>query len=165
MIYENEQRTSPLRRPIAWVLLALAVLGFVSLSTKEYRLALFGVQTVGTVIAVEVIQTSTGSKWDRSTGKRSSRGGDSTFMTMQFTTPDGQLQQVKTLATFHTVARVGDQHPMIYLPSKPANAKIYSAKQLWLPMLIGTIFSTACLLGGLILFRVRPAVRIQPDML
>lgn len=163
MSFENEQRASPLRRPIACVLLALSLLGFGSLVMKEYRLALFGVKAVGVVTAVEVIQTSSASKWDRS-GKRSSRSSESTFMTLQFTTPEGQSLSVKTLATFHTVARVGDQHPMIYLPSKPDNAKIYSAKQLWLPMLIGTLFSSACLLGGLALFRTPSKRSRMPEL-
>lgn len=153
MSLETRTKRSPLRRPIAVLLLAFSVLGFVSLSLKEYRLALFGLKAVGVVTAVEVIQTSSGSKWDRTTGKRSSRSSDSTFMTLKFSTPDGQFHSVKTLATFHTEASVGAQHAMIYLPSNPDNAKIYSARQLWLPMLIGTLFSSACLLGGLRLWR------------
>jgi hypothetical protein len=57
--------------------------------------------------------------------------------------------QVKTLATFNTEAKEGDQHPMIYLPSKPETAKIYSAKQLWLPMGVGIVFVSVCLALGL----------------
>jgi hypothetical protein len=76
-------------------------------------------------------------------------------MYIDFTTPDGQSRQVKTLGTFHTAAAVGDTHPIIYLPSQPENAKIYSARQLWLPMTVGTVFSIACTWGGLRLLRRR----------
>lgn len=132
-------------------LIALAALGVTSLVMKEYRLALFGERSSGVVKKVETITTSTASKWITRNGVKVSvpRGGDLTFMTIDFTTKDGKEVEVETLATFHTEAKKGDTHPMIYLPSHPENAKIYSAKQLWLPMCVGTVFSIGCLLAGL----------------
>lgn len=41
---------------------------------------------------------------------------------------------------------------MIYLPSHPEKAKIYSARQLWLPMSIGTIFTAVCPWSSELLF-------------
>jgi hypothetical protein len=147
----------PVKRTIGILLLALALTGVVSLSLKEYRLALIGERTTGVVAKVEKITTSTGSDGYYRNGrlKGVKRGSELTFMYLDFTTPDGQARQVKTLATFHTAARAGDVHPMIYLPSQPENAKIYSARQLWLPMTVGTVFSVACCWGGLRLLRRR----------
>ncbi|MCB1208131.1 MAG: hypothetical protein KDK97_02330 [Verrucomicrobiales bacterium] len=128
-------------------LLALALLGAVSLAMKDVPLALFGVHTTGIVKKVEVIQTSTSSKWERDgfgPKKAVSRSSHTTLMHMGFTTKEGREMLVKTTATFNTEAKVGDEHPMIYLSSKPETAKIYSAKQLWLPMGIGFIFVMVC---------------------
>lgn len=115
------------------VLLALGLLGTVSLLMKEISLALFGEHSSGTVQKVEVITTSTSSRWVD--GRRQSRSGSSTIMHIAFTTKAGEPFGIKTTATFRTEAKAGDQHPMIYLPWRPQTAKIYSAKQLWLPMI------------------------------
>ena len=148
-----------LKRIIGIVLLLLAITGVVSLSLKEYRLALFGERSTGVVTKVETITTSTASdgyyRNGRLVGKK--YGSDLTFLYLDFATQEGKAQHVKTLATFHTEARAGDEHPVIYLPWEPENAKIYSARQLWLPMLIGTVFSVACSFGGWKLLRRRAA--------
>lgn len=146
------------RKLLGLGLIALGLLGATSLAMKEIPLALFGEHTQGTVKKVEVIQTSTASNWvhtGRNTRKSVSRGGESTFMDIDFTTKTGQPHEVRTLATFHTVAKVGDQHPMVYLPWQPERAKIYSAKQLWMPLCVGTLFSIVCFSLGLFLFRRR----------
>lgn len=92
-------------------LLALALVGSVSLAMKELPLALFGERAKGVVSRVEVVQ-------------------------------------IRTLATFNTEARAGDNFPMIYLPSRPETAKVYSARQLWLPMGIGLlVISESTFLG------------------
>lgn len=153
-------QASIFRKLIGLGLIALGLLGATSLAMKEIPLALFGEHTQGTVKKVEVIQTSTASKWVNvnGTSKRAvSRGGDSTFMYIDFTTREGKPHEVKTLATFNTEAKVGDQHPMVYLPSHPERAKIYSAKQLWLPLCVGTVFSVVCFSLGLFLIRRRSA--------
>lgn len=94
----------------AW-LLALALVGSVSLAMKELPLALFGERAKGVVSRVEVVQ-------------------------------------IRTLATFNTEARAGDNFPMIYLPSRPETAKVYSARQLWRPMGIGLlVISVSTFLG------------------
>lgn len=149
----------PVKRTIGFILLALALTGVISLSVKEYPLALFGERSEGVVSKVEQVTTSSGSEGYYRNGKRHGfkRGSDLTFMYIDFTTSDGQARQVKTLATFHTAAAVGDTHPMIYLPAQPETAKIYSARQLWLPMTVGTVFSIGCSWGGLRLLRRRAA--------
>jgi hypothetical protein len=139
-------------------LVALALLGATSLCMKEVPLALFGQHAKGVVERVEVIQTSTSSKWvkDSSGHKHAvSRGGDLTLMHIKFTTEDGKPIEIKTAATFNTEAKVGDEHPIIYLSSHPETAKIYSAKQLWLPMCVGFTFVSVCLFVGLRLLRRR----------
>ncbi len=148
-----------LRRAIGLVLIALAILGTTSVMKKELPLALFGEHSTGIVKNVEKITTSTNSKWEYRNGRRYavSRGGESTFMTITFATKDGKAMEVETLATFNTEAKVGDSHPMIYLPAKPETAKIYSAKQLWLPLGVGIAFSLVCGLGGLHLLRRQPS--------
>ena len=146
-----------MKRIIGIVLLLLAVTGVVSLSLKEYRLALFGERGTGVVTKVETVTTSTASDGYYRNGRLRGKkyGSDLTFLHLDFATPDGREQHVKTLATFNTAARVGDAQPVIYLPSQPENAKIYSARQLWLPMVVGTVFSAGCALGGLKLVRRR----------
>jgi hypothetical protein len=139
------------RKLLGLGLIALALLCVTSLCMKEIPLALFGERSTGTVKKVEVIQTSTASKWESngSGSKRAvSRGGQSTIMHIAFATREGKPVEIKTTATFNMEATVGDQHPMIYLSSKPETAKIHSAKQLWMPMLVGFIFTSVCLLLG-----------------
>lgn len=75
----------------------------IALATKEIPLAFFGERSTGTVKQVEVIQTSTSSKWEqKGFGPKQavSRGGQSTFMHIAFTTKEGQPVEIKTLATF-----------------------------------------------------------------
>lgn len=144
-----------LRRSIGIALLALSLVGAISLTMKEYPLALFGERSTGIVTKVEKITVSSGSNGYIKNGQHKGikYGSEQTYMDLDFTTKEGRPMQVKTLATFHTEAKAGDQHPMIYLPWKPETAKIYSAKQLWMPMCVGTIFTIVCLWGGLRLLR------------
>ena len=158
----NESQAAIFRKLLGVALLALALLGATSLSMKEIPLALFGEYANGIVRKVEIIQTSTASKWVGSgSGKRAeSRGGQITLMHIRFTTRTGAAVEIKTTATFRTEAKVGDTHPMLYLASNPENAKIYSAKQLWLPMCVGFVFVAICSFLGMRLLRSkRPADR------
>lgn len=142
------------RKIAGGVLLGLGLIGLVSLVTKEFRLTLFGEKATGVVRKVEEITTSTQSKWIKKgmSHQRVSRSGPSYFMTIAYTTKDGKQIEFETLATFNTVAKVGDEHPLVYLPEHPENAKISTARQLWLPMIVGIIFTTVCLgLGALLL--------------
>lgn len=148
----NDAKRAMFLKVLGIGLLALALLGATSLCMKEIPLALFGERATGIVKKVEVIQTSTASKWENkgtSSQRVVSRSSESTFMHISFTTKDGKPVAIKTLATFNTEAKVGDTHPMIYLPSKPENAKIYSAKQLWLPMCVGFVFVSVCSFLGM----------------
>lgn len=156
----NKSRAPLFRTLLGLSLLALALLGATSLCLKEIPLALFGEHASGIVTKVEIIQTSTSSD----SGRRGSgfpttvrRGGESTFMHIDFTTKEGKPVSIKTTATFHTEAKVGDKHPILYLPSNPENAKIYSAKQLWLPMGVGFVFVSVCSYFGMRLLRRRNA--------
>jgi hypothetical protein len=152
----NKSQATILRKLFGLGLLALALLGATSLCMKEIPLALFGERATGTVTKVEVIQTSTNTKWEKNgfgPEKAVSRGSYSTIMSLDFTTKDGSPVDVKTTATFHTEAKVGDTLPMVYLPSNPGNAKIYSAKQLWLPMCVGFVFTGVCSYLGMRLVR------------
>lgn len=146
----DKQRTI-FKRIIGVVLIVLGIIGSVSLCLKEFPLALFGEHSFGIVKKVEKITTSNGSSGIIRNGVRVGKksGSELTFMHIDFTTKGGKAMQVKTLATFNTEAKEGDQHPMIYLPSKPETAKIYSAKQLWLPMGVGIVFVSVCLALGL----------------
>ena len=154
----NESQAAIFRKLLGVGLLALALIGATSLFLKEVPLALFGEHARGIVTRVEVIQTSTASKWvGTGSGARraESRGGFSTLMHIAFTTNAGKAVAIKTTSTFHTEAKVGDSHPMVYLPSNPENAKIYSAKQLWLPMGVGFSFVGICLFLGMRLLRAK----------
>lgn len=152
----NASQAVIFRKLLGLGLLALALLGATSLCRKEIPLALFGEHAIGMVKKVEVIQTSTASKWERNgfgSQKAVSRGGESTLMSISFTTKEGKPVDIRTTATFHTEAKVGDTHAMVYLPSNPENAKIYSAKQLWLPMSVGFVFVGVCSYLGMRLLR------------
>lgn len=140
---------------IGIALLAVGSIGVVSLCTKELPLALLGQHSIGRVKRVEIVRSSTGSAGTFRNGTRVGKklGSNLTYMHLAFTTQDGRAMEVKTLATFNTEAKEGDEHPLIYLPSKPETAKIYSAKQLWLPMGVGIVFSTLFLTGGWFLVR------------
>jgi hypothetical protein len=107
---------------------------------------------------VETITTSTSSKtvWRNGRKYRVPNGGNSTFITLSFQTQEGKPMEIETLATFDTQAQEGEKLPLVYLPWSVDTAKIYSAKQLWLPMIVGTIFTAACLIGGLIMLPRRP---------
>lgn len=149
----NKSGATVLRIVIGIGLLGLGALGMVSLLQKEVSLALFGETATGTVRKVEEITNRSDSKWSRSGMRRQvvRRSGPSYFMTIDFTTPDGRTIEFETLATFHTEAKVGDQHPLVYLPSQPENAKIATSRQLWLPMLVGSIFTVTCWSFGIFL--------------
>jgi len=137
-------------------LVALGILGAVSLAMKEFRLALFGEAATGIVNKVEEITTSTSSRWEYRNGQkvRVSTAAPSYFMTIGFTAKDGTPVEFRTLATFLTEARVGDEHDLVYLPSQPKNAKIATLRQLWLPMITGILFTTVCLgLGTWLIFK------------
>jgi hypothetical protein len=138
------------------VLVALGLVGATSLATKEIPLALFGEHSTGIVRKVETITSSGGSRRSQN-GKLESRSSTSYIMHLSFTTKDGNPIEFKTTATFNTEARVGDQHPIIYLPTKPRTAKIYSARQLWLPMCVGFVFTGVWSFFGLRCLRPRTA--------
>ncbi|MEY4484696.1 MAG: hypothetical protein RL693_2148 [Verrucomicrobiota bacterium] len=156
----NVSQTAIFRKLLALALLALALLGAISLCMKEIPLALFGERAFGIVKEVEIIQTGTTTRWENkssSSPKAVSSASTLTIMHIDFSTKDGKPVSIKTVATFHTEAKVGDTPLLLYLPSNPANAKIYSAKQLWLPMGVGIVFVSVCSFLGLRLLRPKKA--------
>jgi hypothetical protein len=150
----DKPKRSPLRLAIAIVLVALGLLGGVSVLMKEGRLLVFGERATGTVREVEEITTSTQATWGRDIKGRShivKRSGPAHLVHLTFVTQDGRNIEFATRATFSTETKPGDTHPLIYLPSSPQLAKIASAKQLWLPMCVGMIFTAVCLGAGVCL--------------
>lgn len=148
------------RRIVAIALLALSGAGIYSLSTKEIPLVLFGQSGTGVVNQVEVITHSGKSRWTGN-DRRDSGYSQSTILHLTVTTKDGKTATTKTHATFNTETRVGDQHPVVYLPSNPAVAKIYNARQFWLPLTVAVFFTTLCFLGGAKLLQ-RPQPKPSP---
>ena len=148
------RQQSIFRRIIGACLIALALVGITALCLKELPLAFFGEHAIGLVEQVEVIQTSTTSKWRH--GRAESRGGSTTILHLVHKTKEGKPIQSKHTATFHTEAKAGDEHPLVYLPWHPDRAMIYSARQLWLPLTTGVIFSAICLFLGLRCFSQKP---------
>lgn len=153
--FTDKRKLPPIRLVIAIVLVALGLVGGVSVMMKEGRLVIFGERAVGTVREVEQITTSTQATWGRDINRRSQavkRSGPSNLLHLTFTTKDGRNIEFATRATFKTATKPGDTHPIVYLPSDPQLAKIASAKQLWLPMSIGMTFTAICLGVGIRLF-------------
>ena len=128
-------------------LLAFAALGMWSLGTKQVRLLVSGVRGVGVVERVEVITTSTKTKWDRY-GHSESDASRATFLHLAVAMPDGGVARAKTRVTFNTPAQVGDRHPVIFVPSDPERAQILTGGQFWGPLVVGSVVTLACAAAG-----------------
>lgn len=139
--------TPKLRLGFAVPLLAFAALGVWSLGMKQVRLLVGGVRGAGVVERVEEITTSTRTKRDRY-GNSESDSSQATFLHLAVTTADGGVVRAKTRTTFNTPAQVGDTYPVIYLPSAPEKAQILSARQFWLPMVVGSVVTLGCAVAG-----------------
>ena len=154
---ESKVRISVPRRVIGWGLVLLGVLGVCSLTMKQGRLLLFGERATATVKSLEVTtSTKLLSKHDSHgqlrTGDRR-RTSTSTHILLTYTTKEGLAAECETRALMGTVTKEGDLHPILYLRSDPRTACIVSARQLWMPMLMGTLFSGFALLFGLLSLR------------
>jgi len=149
---------------IGIALMVMNGLMLANLIWKDVRLAVFGKHATAEVIKInESTSTERVRKRDSSGRLRDTdetRTSTSHRMELAFKTEDGQPILFETLATFNTVTKVGEKHPVVYMASDPMRAEINSAKQLWLLMLIGFTFSVLFLGGGYLLTRfssLRPA--------
>jgi hypothetical protein len=107
---------------------------------NQFRLAVFGKATDGVVV-----------EGKEGEPERIRHRGGSQRYTVRFTPENGEPVEFKTSSTFGTELKWGDAVKVIYMPKNPTTAEIYSAKQLWLPMMVGLFVGTTCLGGGLLL--------------
>lgn len=152
-----------LRRFFGVMLLLFGLLGIFSLVSKEGRLLVSGKRAEGVVEKVieKVSRSTSTNTYDYAKGKYVQKGGGVTYdMMMRFTAADGQSVLAKISAMFYVVPKVGDRHPILYLPASPMTAKVESLRQFWLPMMVG-VTVTSLSLGGawwLLLRRRKPAL-------
>lgn len=146
----------PLRH-ICGCLLILAGIGlFTQLIRNEGRLIVFGQLGNGVIekIAEESHSSYKSRRKSESNQSYSNRSSSSVSYRLYIRfTPEGSTTEVHfdTTATFGHDSKVGDIVRVVHLPDSPAKAEIYSPKQLWLPAVVGFIFSSACLGGGVLL--------------
>lgn len=129
-------------RTIAWVLVVSGTFFLGCVMWNQFRLAVLGKVTDGVVIKPSDVSEQE---------ERIHRRGNSQRIFVRYTPEGGGPVEFKTSRTFGTELSWGDAVKVIYLPKNPLGAEIYSAKQLWLPMMVGLLVSTVCLGGGLLL--------------
>lgn len=131
----------------SWALLLFSVL-FVGRFVMDLRLAAFGKTTDGVVIKVTERHSINSRARTVRVSDASSGGGVSYDLTVRFTPESATPVEFETSSTFGHELKEGDTVKVIYLSSDLMGAEIYSAKQLWLPLCVGFIVSSACLGGG-----------------
>jgi hypothetical protein len=148
-------KSQKMSRFFGWLLLTAGVFFFTVLIAKEGRLIVFGKKATAQVQSVKKVQKNNGEVKRNNRGTVVSRRGPSISHVMHLTykTQDGADAAFDTSATFNTEARVGDVHPIVYLPSDPSKAKIATMRQLWLPATVGLTVSLTCLAVGWFLLR------------
>jgi hypothetical protein len=151
------------RRPsfwFGWILLISG--GFLLICLLlDLRLALFGKTTEGIVTRIEE-KTSSSHTTRRSNEsvseyrRRSANttGGISYYPWVRYQPAEGASVEFKTLSTFGHDVTVGTAVKVIYLASNPQKAQIFQFKQVWAPIIIGSIFTTGCIILGFILLRI-----------
>lgn len=147
-------------RFVSWALL-LGGAFFLTMAVLQTRLPIFGKITDGVVTKITERVSSGPRSVKRLPGESDSsyrerrrereRGGISYDLHVRFTPEGGSPTDIKTSSTFGKELNQGDPVKVIYLASNPANAEIYSAKQLWLPLCVGFVVSFMCLGGGFFL--------------
>ena len=147
-------------RIIAWALLAFAVLGLGRV-VWDLRLGMMGVIADGIVTQIEIKHTSGGAVMRRAgelesdyQSRRRRKESTTQYATVRFTPAGGEPRDFKTVCTFGRELKKGDAVKVIHLASDPGVAEIYSAKQLWLPIGVGTVVSLLCGGGGWLLLGV-----------
>ncbi|MCB1233229.1 MAG: DUF3592 domain-containing protein [Verrucomicrobiae bacterium] len=144
------------RAPVLGGILLIAGLFFLgALIWNQGRLAVFGKITEGVVteVTTRVSYGSSPRKAGESMESLSQRSAPAVThdLHLRFTPENGEPVDIVTVSTFGHSLKEGDGVKLIYLPGDPAHAEIYSARQLWLPMIVGSIVSTLCLWGGVFL--------------
>lgn len=118
---------------VGWGFVLFGLLCLLSVTTKEFRIAIFGHKATATV--------------DQVTG--------SGIIHLSFVTAEGKPASFKTNSTFGTKTKAGDTHSILYLPSDPSRAKISTLRQLWMPMMIALTFTVLLLAPGALILRWR----------
>ena len=143
---------------VGWILLAFGVFFFGALLWNQGRLVAFGQVTDGTITKLTT-RVSYGGGSSRRPGeslesyRNRNRPSISYDLHVTYTPEGGEPFEFKTTSTFGHELQKGDSVKVIYVPGSPKSAEIHSAKQLWLPMVVGFIVSSGCLAGGIFLRR------------
>lgn len=143
---------------VATLLFLLSALFLGGTLQGQCRLAAFGKKADGVVTKLRAATSSSSSSGTRNSSggyNRSGGGGTTYFYTVRFTPENGPPVEFETTGCWGTVLVVGDAVKIIYLPSRPTRAEIYTTKQLWLPMCTGLGMGLACLGGGGFMLRRR----------
>lgn len=148
---------------MGWVLLAFGLFFLGALLWNQARVAVFGIVTDGIVEKVTT-RVSYGSSPRRpgesmESYRDRSGGGASHDLHIRFSTTDGEEVGFTTVSTFGHELNEGDPVRVIFLPNQPEKAEIYSPKQLWLPLVTGTIVTAFFLGGGIYLRRTMNSLR------
>ena len=126
----------------------------------DIRLASFGVTTDGVVTKVEEKVSSsrttrrsneTESAYRRRTEEAT--GGISYCPWVRYTPASGETVEFRTVSTFGNEVQAGSAVKVIYLASNPKKAQIHTFKQVWMPIIIGSIVTTVTFLLGSFLLR------------
>ena len=143
---------------IATLLLLLSALFLGATLQGQCRVAAFGKIADGVVTKLRAKTSSSTSSGKRNAaGQYTQTGGGGTtyFYTVRFTPENGLPVEFEATGCWGTVLIMGDTVKVIYLPSRPTYAEIYTTKQLWLPMCTGLGMGLACLGGGAFMLRLR----------
>jgi hypothetical protein len=142
----------------SWILIAAAVFFFSALLWNQGRLVVWGRQTDGTITKVTT-RTTYGGTTSRRPGeteesyRKRNKASTSYDLHVRYTPEGSEPFEFKTTSTFGHELKEGDRVEVIYVPGSPKRAEIYSAKQLWWPMVVGCIVTAVSLTGGLLLRR------------
>jgi len=153
-------------RFIGWALL-LAGIGFLCAAVSQTRLPISGKITKGVVtkiderISIGSVSQQKGESDAWYFERRSRSKGVSYDLTVHYTPEGAAPADFKSVATFGLAHKVGDQVDVIYLPSNPLGAEIYTARQVWLPLCVGFTVSFLCIGGGFYLLRAIRRAAIQ----
>ncbi|MBL9152969.1 MAG: DUF3592 domain-containing protein [Verrucomicrobiales bacterium] len=142
----------------SWILIAASVFFFSALMWNQGRLVAWGRTTDGTITKVTT-RTTYGGSSSRRPGeslenyRKRNTASTSYDLHVRYTPEGAEPVEFKTTSTFGHELKEGDSVKVIYLPGSPKRAEIYSAKQLWWPMVVGGIVTLVSLVGGLLLRR------------
>ncbi|MCB1094703.1 MAG: DUF3592 domain-containing protein [Verrucomicrobiae bacterium] len=142
--------------PAGFIFLAAGLFFLGATLLGEARLAVFGEKTEGVVTKVtsRVSYSSSPRKKGESHASYQDRSGPSVtyVLSVAFTTAHGSPEAFDTVSTWGHEMKEGDTVEVVYLPKHPATAEIYSARQLWLPLAVGSVVTLTTLgIGGMLI--------------